>query len=176
MKRAYLSLAILAGIPGGPSVAQGMQGAQPGQMSIEPYPSLPKSGIVQFTLPDGIVLLDYRDGRIGMVVPSGEESTSYAPATVSAGSGVYCSYTPGESTYRQPYDSSGSAVREAPLDSTAMQVLAEQIKKETDGLNPAELGYGASRPVSASLDKAVKGAAESGCNSAQSPLTPSPAP
>jgi hypothetical protein len=176
MRSKLLVAAIVAAGPATTAIAQNLPGRHAGMMGIEPYPSLPKSGTIQFTLPDGIVLLDYRDGRIAMIAPIGARVAASSLGTVVEMSGVYCFYSPSEGAYRQPFDVSGSAARETRFDPAAMQVLAQQIKEETDGWGAADLIVGALRPVSPRLDEAVKSATESGCKIEQSPLTPGPAP
>jgi hypothetical protein len=165
---ALLIGAIFAANPAKMVCGQQLTTPPAGMMLIEPYPSLPKSGIVQFTLANGTVLLDYRDGRIAMVVPDADETTSPGDWPITGVSGVYCFYAPGEGAYRQPYDSGGSAGRETRLDPAAMQDLARQIKRETDGVNPVVPRQGALGPVPTALENAITRAAEGGCRIAGS--------
>ena len=165
---ALLVAAIFVAGPATIAFAQDLPTPPAGMMLIEPYPSLPASGVLQFTLPNGTVLLDYRDGGVAMIVPDADETTSPGRRPATGGSGVYCFYAPGESAYRQPYDSGGSAGRETRLDPVAMQDLARQIKRETDGVNPVVPREGALSPVSAALENAITGAADGGCRVAGS--------
>jgi hypothetical protein len=162
-----LAAAVLAADCATMAFAQSLPTPPAGMMLIEPYPSLPASGVLQFTLANGTVLLDYRDGRIAMIVPDADETTSPGRWPATGGSGVYCFYAPSESAYRQPYDSGGSGGRETRLDPAAMQDLARQIKRETDGVTVVPR-QGALRPVSAALVNAITGAADGGCRTAGS--------